>query len=111
MSRITSAFQALSKEVIQLIEVFCSSNLFEVSRILEELQVKEKEKLDLTVKWQVMAEKERVLKNQGGAGGSTKAVECSTEAGDEERRQLKRRCSPLLYSKALHIYSASSATG
>ena len=88
MARVTSTFQALSKEVIHLIDVFHKGELLEASRILEELQQKEKEKLSLTVKWQVLAEKERTLRNQGCEG--------STEGGcmedsEQDRKQLRKR--------------------
>lgn len=86
MSRITLAFQTLSKEVIELTRVFQKSDLLEASRILEELQRSEKEKLELTVKWQVMVEKERALGN--GGLENPEGVECG---GHCDRTQLRKR--------------------
>ena len=80
MSRVTSAFQALSKEVIQIIDILRRNNLSEASQILERLQQKEKEKLELTVKWQLALEKDRVELDQD--------AECIDK--DEKRRLRKR---------------------
>lgn len=95
MSRITSAFQSLSQEVIQLIGTFREANLLEVASILQQVQEKEHEKLELTVKWQVARERERVAEKQNS--------EESTQDGDgdgdgyiggiegHERYQLRKR--------------------
>lgn len=87
MTRITATFQALSKEMVQLTDVFCKGDLSEVPRILIDLQHREKDKLSLTVKWQVMMEKHRAEQ----AGGGPDAAE-SVEVTDHERSQLRRRC-------------------
>lgn len=59
MSHITKSFQALSKEVIATIKEFGECGLTEAAGILERVQQTEKEKLELTVKWQVLAQQER----------------------------------------------------
>ena len=70
-------FQALSKEVIQIIDILRRNDLSEASQILEQLQQKEKEKLELTVKWQLALEKDR--------------VELDQDADEDERGRLKKR--------------------
>ena len=59
MADITKSFQTLSKEVIAIIKEFSDHGLTEATGILERIQQVEKEKLELTVKWQVLTQEER----------------------------------------------------
>lgn len=87
MSRVTSTFQALSQEVIRLTGIFREGGLLEVVRILEDVQQKEKEKLELTVKWQVLTQKAGDPSGEGcqnGGGGGGGDIE-------DDKSQLRRR--------------------
>ena len=49
VSRVTSVFQALSQEMLEIMKVFRDKNESEVVSILEQVQSSEKEKLELVV--------------------------------------------------------------
>ena len=88
MSRVTTAFQSLSQEVLQLVGTFCEAGLPEVVRILEDLQKREKEKLDSTVKWQILVQRE---KDGGECEVQNGASEDGGSVNEEEKRKLRRR--------------------
>ena len=58
MADVTMSFQSLSKEVIAIAKDFNESGYREEAQILERLQQAEKEKLELTVQWQVLFQQE-----------------------------------------------------
>lgn len=92
MSRVTSAFQALSKEVLELIGVFRAGGLSELVRLLESLQAKEKEKLDATVRWQIMTQRERVAqKSESGAAECQNGDDHASTVSEDEKKGLRRR--------------------
>ena len=94
VSRVTATFQAISKEVIQITHTFEDKGLQEATKILKEVQVREKEKLELTVQWQLVLEKHRTL-------APAECKEASdAECLDEEKAQLKRR-----YDKEKWLFS------
>ena len=100
MGRITESFQALSQEVIKLIGIFRDGGLEEVVKILEDLQKKEKEKLDLTVKWQVLLQKEQEGKEEG-KGTEEAASACSSSDMEQEKNALKRK---QVFQSLLHYH-------
>lgn len=59
------SFQSLSKEVIAIAKELSESGFTEEARILEQIQQAEKEKLELTVQWQVISQQKR--ENEEGA--------------------------------------------
>lgn len=96
MSRITTTFQTLSQEMIQLISRFREAGLLEGVRIMEALQVREKEKLELTVKWQILVQKEKGQNvdhesdHESHAGGAAESS-VSDVAAEMDKNQLRRR--------------------
>lgn len=93
VSRITTTFQTLSQEMIQLIGRFREAGLLEGVRIMEALQVREKEKLELTVKWQILVQKEKgqsVDHDESHAGGAAESS-VSDMAAEMDKNQLRRR--------------------
>ena len=87
MAQMTSTFQSLSKEVLQLLRVFREGEYFEIVRILEAIQEREKEKLNLIVKWQI-ATQEQLVAQEGECYQSEEEVGCSLE---DKQIQLKKR--------------------
>lgn len=81
MSDVTRAFQVLSQEVIMTVKDFRESGLTEAAGILEQLQQAEKEKLELTVQWQVLSQQE---------GGSEGADDFG--ASEHKRKELRKKC-------------------
>lgn len=67
MSDVTRAFQTLSQEVITTVKDFRESGLTEAAGILEQLQQAEKEKLELTVQWQVLSQQVQDVSEDFGA--------------------------------------------
>ena len=88
IARITAIFQSLSQEVIHLIGVFREGGFSEVTKQLEDIQIQEKEKLGLTVKYQIMVQESSVgVKNQL-SGEEDRTSECDE---DEEKSQVQKR--------------------
>lgn len=85
MSDITKSFQALSKEVIATIKEFGEHGLTEAAGILESLQQAEKEKLELTVQWQVLAQQERET-----GGGDNEEVD-DFGAAEYKKKELRKK--------------------
>ena len=83
MSDVTRAFQALSSEVITTVKEFRESRLTEAAGILEQLQQAEKEKLELTVQWQVLSQHER-------GGGDSEEME-DFGAAEHKKSDLRKR--------------------
>lgn len=54
MTEVTCSFQSLSKQMIDLSNIFKEHRLSEPASIIDDIQIKEKEKLQLTVQWQVI---------------------------------------------------------
>ena len=59
MAEITASFQALSQEMIELSKIFLEHPLPQAAEVLDKIQDKEKEKLQLTAQWQVMMAEQR----------------------------------------------------
>ena len=58
MAEVTASFQSLSMEVIVIAKEMSESGLTEEAQILGQIQQAEKEKLELTVQWQVISQQE-----------------------------------------------------
>jgi len=54
VSRVTSTFQALSQEMLQLMKIFRAEGLSDIVEILQRVQSSEKEKLQLIVKSNIL---------------------------------------------------------
>ena len=85
MSNITKSFQTLSKEVIATIKEFSEHGLIEAAGILERIQQAEKEKLELTVQWQVLAQQER----ERGGGDSEEMDDFG--AAEHQKKELRKK--------------------
>ena len=59
MAEITASFQVLSQEMIELSKVLHEHPLPQAAEVLDKIQAKEKEKLQLTAQWQVMMTEQR----------------------------------------------------
>ena len=95
MSDITKSFQTLSKEVIATIKEFSEHGLTEAAGILERIQQAEKEKLELTVQWQVLAQQERER------GGEDSEEIDDFGAAEHQKKELRKKyvlplCSQIL---------------
>ena len=85
MSEITKSFQTLSKEVIATIKEFSGCGLTEAAGILERIQQAEKEKLELTVQWQVLTQRE------GEEGGGDSEEMDDFGAAEYQKKELRKK--------------------
>lgn len=84
MSEVTASFQSLSKQMIELSKLFRDHNLNDAASVLDNIQAKEKEKLQLTAQWQVLQAEQRGKEDEHNEGGDDE-VEDFGEAAHKER--------------------------
>lgn len=88
MSDITKSFQTLSREVIATIKEFNEhAYLTEAAGILERIQQAEKEKLELTVQWQVLTQQEG---RKGGGDPDSEEMD-DFGAADHQKKELRKK--------------------
>ena len=88
MSDITKSFQILSREVIATIKEFNEhTDLTEAAGILERIQQAEKEKLELTVQWQMLTQQE----GEKGGGDSDSEEMDDFGAADHQKKELRKK--------------------
>lgn len=98
MSDITKSFQTLSKEVIATIKEFGEHGLTEAAQILEGIQKAEKEKLELTVQWQVLAQQER----ERGEGDSEEVDDFG--AAEHQKKELRKKYRSTILVMCYHLF-------
>ena len=92
MSEVTNSFQSLSKEVKETVRGFSETGLTEAADILERLQQAEKEKLEMTVKWQVLSQQESASEED-----SAETESDDFGVGEHKKNELRKKYSQITY--------------
>ena len=97
MTEVTASFQSLSKQMIELIKLLREHSLNEAASVLDKVQDKEKEKLQLTAQWQVLQVEQKGKEDEHSEGGDE--VEDFGEAAHKEKKLRQKLVNPLSVCK------------